>query len=183
MICSQTPSLVWSFQDGRQLASKPTHHKQRVARSNPIFEINIFETALFLSCEHCRRAGAKRLAPAFSTPTFLYFDLYLNTAYGAHYAYFIVRYLSYTIVILAYVIISSSSSRLSPQGGSGRLDTSLHSVLSSTLSRSTTLPSSRTQSIHRFLGRPLFLVPGSLHSTAHLTISFSSILFTVSIPS
>ena len=34
------------------------------------------------------------------------------------------------------------------------------------------------QSIHRFLGRPLFLVPGSLRSTAHLTNSFSSILFT-----
>ena len=71
-----------------------------------------------------------------------------------------------------------SSSRLSPQGGSGRLQTSLQSFLSSTLSRSTTLPSSWTQSIHRFLGRPLFLVPGSLRSAAHLTNSFSSILFT-----
>ena len=72
----------------------------------------------------------------------------------------------------------SSSSRLSPQGGSGRLDTFLHSILSSTLSRSTTLPSSRTQPIHHFLRRPLLLVPGSLRSADHLTNSFSSILFT-----
>ena len=28
MICLQTPSIKWSFQDGRQLASKPVHHKQ-----------------------------------------------------------------------------------------------------------------------------------------------------------
>ena len=40
MICLQTPSFGWSFQDGRQLAPKPAHHKQRVARSNPIFEIS-----------------------------------------------------------------------------------------------------------------------------------------------
>ena len=37
---------------------------------------------------------------------------------------------------------------------------------------------SRRQSIHRFLGRPLLLVPGSLRSADHLTNSFSSILFT-----
>ena len=36
MICLQTPSFGWSFQDGRQLASKPAHHKQRVARSSQI---------------------------------------------------------------------------------------------------------------------------------------------------
>ena len=28
-----------------------------------------------------------------STPTFLYFDLYLNSAYAAHYAYFITVFL------------------------------------------------------------------------------------------
>ena len=28
MICLQTPSFGWSFQDGRQLASKPAHHKR-----------------------------------------------------------------------------------------------------------------------------------------------------------
>ena len=73
---------------------------------------------------------------------------------------------------------SSSSSRLSPQRALGRLHTFLHSILSSTLSRSTTLTSSRTQPIHRFLGRPLLLVPGSLRSADHLTNSFYSILFT-----
>jgi hypothetical protein len=73
---------------------------------------------------------------------------------------------------------SSSSSRLSSQGGSGCLDTLLHSTLSLTLSKSTTLPSSRTQSTHRFLGRPLLLVSGSLRSIAHLLSSFTSILFT-----
>ena len=36
MICLQTPSFGWSFQDGRQLA-RP---KQRVARSSPIFQIS-----------------------------------------------------------------------------------------------------------------------------------------------
>jgi hypothetical protein len=55
---------------------------------------------------------------------------------------------------------------------SSRLDTLLHAILSSTLSRSTTLPSSCTQSIHRFLSRPLFIVPDSLGSVAHLTNSF-----------
>ena len=40
MICLQTPSFGWSFQDGRQLTSKPAHHKQRVARSSPIFQIS-----------------------------------------------------------------------------------------------------------------------------------------------
>ena len=35
MICLQTRSFRWSFQDGRQLASKPAHHKQRVARPSP----------------------------------------------------------------------------------------------------------------------------------------------------
>ena len=40
MICLQTPSFGWSFQDGRRLASKPDHHKQRVARSSPIFQIS-----------------------------------------------------------------------------------------------------------------------------------------------
>ena len=66
-----------------------------------------------------------------------------------------------------------------PQGGLGRLDTALHCLLSPTLLRSTTLPSSRTQSAHRFLGRPLFLVPVSLslHSVDHLTNSSSSFLF------
>ena len=39
MICLQTPSFGWSFQDGCQLASKPPHHK-RVARSSPIFQIS-----------------------------------------------------------------------------------------------------------------------------------------------
>ena len=28
MICLQTPSFGWSFQDGRQLASKPIHHNE-----------------------------------------------------------------------------------------------------------------------------------------------------------
>ena len=28
-----------------------------------------------------------------STPTFLYFDLYLNTAYAAHYVYFTICYM------------------------------------------------------------------------------------------
>ena len=37
MIWLQTPSFTLSFQDGRQLASKPVPHKQRVARSSPIF--------------------------------------------------------------------------------------------------------------------------------------------------
>ena len=32
MICFQTPSFGCSLEDGRQLASKPAHHKQRVAR-------------------------------------------------------------------------------------------------------------------------------------------------------
>ena len=73
---------------------------------------------------------------------------------------------------------ASSSSRLSPQEGTGRLDAFLHSILSSTMCRSTTLPSSRTQPIHHFLGRPLLLVPGSLRFADHLTNSFSSILFT-----
>ena len=40
MIFLQTPSFGLSFQDGRQLASKPAHHKQGVARSSPIFEIS-----------------------------------------------------------------------------------------------------------------------------------------------
>ena len=30
-----------------------------------------------------------------STPTFLYFDFYLNTAYAAHYVYFIIYFLSF----------------------------------------------------------------------------------------
>ena len=40
MIYLQTPSFGCSFQDGRQLASKPAHYKQQVARSSPIFEIS-----------------------------------------------------------------------------------------------------------------------------------------------
>ena len=40
MICLQTPSFGWFLQDGRQLASKPAHHKQRVACSSPIFQIS-----------------------------------------------------------------------------------------------------------------------------------------------
>ena len=40
MIFLQTPSFGWSFQDGRQLASKPVHQKQRVARSRPTFQIS-----------------------------------------------------------------------------------------------------------------------------------------------
>ena len=42
MICLQTPSFGCSFQDGRQLASKQAHHKQRVARSIPNFQISGF---------------------------------------------------------------------------------------------------------------------------------------------
>ena len=30
MICLQTPSFGWSFQDGRQLASKPVHHNNEL---------------------------------------------------------------------------------------------------------------------------------------------------------
>ena len=30
MICLQTPSFVWCFQDGRQLASKLSHHKHEL---------------------------------------------------------------------------------------------------------------------------------------------------------
>ena len=41
MICLQTLSYGWSFQDGCQLASKPAHHKQRVARSSSIFRISV----------------------------------------------------------------------------------------------------------------------------------------------
>ena len=37
MICLQTPSFGWSFQDGRQLASKPAHHKQRVCSIQSYF--------------------------------------------------------------------------------------------------------------------------------------------------
>ena len=44
MICLQTPSFGWSFHDGRQLASKPAHHKPRVARSSPIFQISACNT-------------------------------------------------------------------------------------------------------------------------------------------
>ena len=76
---------------------------------------------------------------------------------------------------------TSSSSRLSPQEGrvgSGRHRCPLHCLLSPTLLRSTTLSSSRTQSIHRFLGSLLFLVPVSLRSADHLTNSSSSFLFT-----
>ena len=40
MICLQTPSFGWSFQDGRQLTSKQAHHKQQVARTSPIFQIS-----------------------------------------------------------------------------------------------------------------------------------------------
>ena len=40
MICLQTPSFGWSFQDGRQLVWKPAHHKQWVVRSSPIFQIS-----------------------------------------------------------------------------------------------------------------------------------------------
>ena len=83
----------------------------------------------------------------------------------------IINFLNNTIIIIFPFVPSRGV-------GSGRLDTFLHSILSSTLSRSTTLPSSRTQPIHRFLGRPLLLVPGSLRSADHLTNSFSSILFT-----
>ena len=42
MICLQTPSFVWYFQDGRQLASKHARHKQSISRSSPIFEISGF---------------------------------------------------------------------------------------------------------------------------------------------
>ena len=45
MICLQTPSFVWSFQNGRQLASKPVHHKQRVARSSPFFRSVVLITS------------------------------------------------------------------------------------------------------------------------------------------
>ena len=41
MICLQTPSFGWSFQDGRQLASMSVHPKQRDARSSPIFHISV----------------------------------------------------------------------------------------------------------------------------------------------
>ena len=64
---------------------------------------------------------------------------------------------------------SSSSSCLFPQGGLSRLDTFLHSILSSTFSRSTTLSSSRTPSLS------LLLVPGSLRSADHLTNLFHSL--------
>ena len=30
MICLQTPSFGWSFQDGRQLTSKPVHHNNEL---------------------------------------------------------------------------------------------------------------------------------------------------------
>ena len=58
------------------------------------------------------------------------------------------------------------------------LNTALHCLLSPTLLRSTILPSSRKQSIHRFLGRPPFLVPISLRSADHLTNSSSSFPYT-----
>ena len=38
LLTIQTPSFGWSFQDARQLASKPAHHKQWVARSSPNFQ-------------------------------------------------------------------------------------------------------------------------------------------------
>lgn len=54
----------------------------------------------------------------------------------------------------------------------------LHTLLSQTLFRSTSLPSSLTQSIHRFLGCPLPLVLTSPHPAAHLYgNAFSSHMF------
>ena len=49
MICLQIPSFRSSFQDGHQLASKPAHHKQRVARSSPIFQVSDVYTPSFLT--------------------------------------------------------------------------------------------------------------------------------------
>ena len=40
LLTIQTPSFGWSFQDARQLASKPTNNKQSVARSSPSFQIS-----------------------------------------------------------------------------------------------------------------------------------------------
>ena len=59
MICLQTPSFGCSFQDGRQLASKQAHHKQRVARSSPNFQISGF--FLFFSLDIFRPMPAWRL--------------------------------------------------------------------------------------------------------------------------
>ena len=50
MICLQTPSFGWSFQDGRQLALKPAHPKQQVARPSPIFQISVQTT--YLRADH-----------------------------------------------------------------------------------------------------------------------------------
>ena len=44
MTCLQTTSFRWPFQDGRRLASKSAHPKQRVARSSPIFHTSGFLT-------------------------------------------------------------------------------------------------------------------------------------------
>ena len=35
-----------------------------------------------------------------STPTFLYFDLYLNTAYAAHYVYFTIKILVFNCLFI-----------------------------------------------------------------------------------
>ena len=43
MTCLQTQSLGWSFKDGRQLASKPAHPKQRGARFSLFFKSGVFE--------------------------------------------------------------------------------------------------------------------------------------------
>ena len=52
MICIQTTmSFGWSFQDGRQLASRSAHRKQRVARPSPIFQISASNNKLVSECK------------------------------------------------------------------------------------------------------------------------------------
>jgi hypothetical protein len=80
---------------------------------------------------------------------------------------------NYLAVLFKYVTVPShhhASSRMSLQEG-WVANTSFSTLFCRQLypDISATLPSSRIQSINRFIGRPLFLVPDSLHSmTAHL---------------
>ena len=61
------------------------YKKSNVSSVGPFSETNVF-----LSDEGPTLETLDFALYIGSTPTFLYFDLYLNTAYAAHYVYFIV---------------------------------------------------------------------------------------------
>ena len=57
MICLQTPRFVWSFQDGRQLASKPVHHNNELL--DPVLFMRLVLFTL-LSLYHIRQADNRK---------------------------------------------------------------------------------------------------------------------------